>query len=431
MEKDKTSLPSGNQSHKTNPATPPTSHYLVRVLGKKGEHNQAFLIGFYSSLLYSLLFSGILLTLLLNNYLQEILLLSALLYFITSLIPLYLLKLHKHPNETFDSTETEKTINHIQTKMDNEGITPMSDDYDSSDLLMATPMNAKQKSHRNIKGYPSITSLKENQNHTDINKLTVLVADDNGTSRTITSKMLTFGGYKVDTAADGKQALDMLEKKHYDLMVLDLHMPHYGGLDVMKIHRAAARKSQRTPVIILTADTSVEAIHESQDAGSDACLSKPVDTNTLLDTVYKLISEDRKTRILPLPWTSSVSLLTTDSLPKIDQNVLKRLKELAGHDHLFLHTVIHGFVSETEKSLQSMQSYLSSGQYSEFKEMAHIMTGSAGNIGANELHNICRTMMQIDRKTFDNNAQNLIDQAKCSYQSTKKLLLADLKEPEL
>ena len=248
----------------------------------------------------------------------------------------------------------------------------------------------------------------------------VLVAEDNGTNRKIISKMLEHGGFLVEMAEDGEQALDMLEDKHYDLMILDLNMPVYGGLEVMKIHRATHRQTPKTPVAILTANATVEAIRECEEAGVDAYLSKPVDAVTLLDTVARLTATPKKTENQEQDHTSAGS--ETDTI-LIDTTVLRNLAQLGEGDDNFLQTVVHGFISETEKLLDGLENALQQGQCGAFKELAHIMKGSSGNVGAKALHQICRDMMQLDPADFQNTAGELLMQAQNNFKTTKTTLL--------
>ncbi len=134
-------------------------------------------------------------------------------------------------------------------------------------------------------------------------------------------------------AEDGEQALDMLENKHYDMMILDLNMPVYGGLEVMKIYRASNIHSPRTPVAILTANATVEAIKECEEAGVDAYLSKPVDAVTLLETVARLTA---------LPKTSEANAADDERENTMEQasllldlEVLRKLAQLGEGDENF------------------------------------------------------------------------------------------------
>jgi two-component system sensor histidine kinase RpfC len=219
----------------------------------------------------------------------------------------------------------------------------------------------------------------------------------------------------------------MLESKRYDLMILDLNMPVFGGLEVMKIHNAASRQSPRTPVAILTANATVEAIRECEEAGVDAYLTKPVDAVTLLDTVSRLTASARKA-VMAEPASAPPSAEDADNIPFIDENTLHRLAVLGVSDENFLQTVVHGFISETEKLLDAMRTALSNQEYATFKELAHVMKGSSGNVGAKALHQICRKMMQLDHAEFQNSAGELLTQAQSSFKSTKMMLFQYLSE---
>ncbi len=274
-------------------------------------------------------------------------------------------------------------------------------------------------------------SLRDFRKHSSLEQrsIKILVAEDNGTNRKIISKMLEHGGYEVELAEDGEQALDMIENKHYDLMILDLSMPVYGGLEVMKIHRASVRKGPKTPVAILTANATVEAIQECEEAGVDAFLSKPVNAVTLLDTIARLTSTPKKTEAHK-PDNVSAGLDADDTSILIDTNVLRDLARLGEGDENFLQTVVHGFISETEKLLDSLEAALSDGKYSAFKDLAHILKGSSGNIGAKSLHQISREMMQLDPTEFQDSAGELLSKAQGNFKSTKLKLVQYMGDSE-
>ena len=275
---------------------------------------------------------------------------------------------------------------------------------------------------------PGTISLRDYRKRKSLEQHTIkiLVAEDNGTNRKIISKMLEHGGYHAEMAEDGEQALDMLESKHYDMMILDLNMPVYGGLEVMKIYRASNIHSPRTPVAILTANATVEAIKECEEAGVDAYLSKPVDAVTLLETV---------TRLTALPQTTSANVTDAERGNTMEQasllldlEVLRKLAQLGEGDENFLQTVVHGFISETEKLLINLQTALTKTEYKTFKELAHVMKGSSGNVGAKSLNQICREMMQLNPAGFEDPAGELLIRAQSNFKSTKLMLFQYLND---
>ena len=253
----------------------------------------------------------------------------------------------------------------------------------------------------------------------------ILVADDNGTNRKIIARILQHGGHKVELAEDGDQALDMLELKRYDLMILDMNMPQMGGLDVVKIHRATAMHLSPTPVIILTADATVEAMRECEKAGVDAYLTKPVDAITLLDTIARLTATtskvDASELALPTPAADDA-----DHSAFLNENTLHQLALLGEGQANFLQVVIHGFISETEKLLEAMRTALNNHEYATLKELAHIIKGSSGNVGADALHLICGSIMQSSNAQLQVNAPELLRQAQTCFKSTRILLIQHL-----
>ena len=107
----------------------------------------------------------------------------------------------------------------------------------------------------------------------------VLVADDDPQMRRLIRSILERDGYSVTEAGDGLDALEQIESRPFDLMLLDIDMPRLDGLGVLEELRARIRTSG-VPVIVLTArtdDTETRVL----DLGAQDFLSKPVQPNSL------------------------------------------------------------------------------------------------------------------------------------------------------
>jgi two-component system sensor histidine kinase RpfC len=274
-----------------------------------------------------------------------------------------------------------------------------------------------------------VISFKEHyeRNNKDRRGVRILVADDNGTNRTIISKILDHGGHKVELAEDGEIALDKLEQKHFDLIILDMNMPQMGGLDVLRIHRATSGYFSHTPVIILTANATVEARQECEEAGVEAYLTKPVDAVTLLDTIAKLTSTAGNfdaAELAPLSETEA----ETDHSALINENALHQLTLLGQGKDNFLNLVIHGFVSETEKLVEDMRIAVANRDYATLKDLAHVIKGSAGNVGAEVLHQLCGSIMQSSSVELQSTATEQFRQVQTCFKSTRAMLLQHLGE---
>lgn len=100
----------------------------------------------------------------------------------------------------------------------------------------------------------------------------LLVCEDERDLNDIISMKLSSDGYSVDSAYDGKEAIDILSYTEYDAVILDVMMPEADGFEVLKSLRAAGKN---TPVLFLTARDTVEDRVKGLDIGANDYLIKP------------------------------------------------------------------------------------------------------------------------------------------------------------
>ena len=117
----------------------------------------------------------------------------------------------------------------------------------------------------------------------------VLVVDDERDIRALISMRLEQAGYKVDTAVDGKQGLQMTTDLEPDLVVMDVHMPGTDGYEVTRQIRAQAGSTGDTPVLLLSATADENDIHVGLVAGANDYLMKPFKAAELRSRVRILI----------------------------------------------------------------------------------------------------------------------------------------------
>ncbi|MEV0247996.1 response regulator transcription factor [Nocardia sp. NPDC050712] len=115
---------------------------------------------------------------------------------------------------------------------------------------------------------------------------TVLVVEDDPHVRSTLDQLLRFEGYTVRLAADGQEALEMLDRDRPDLAVVDVVMPRLDGLSLCRMLR---RRGDRLPILVLTARHQVGDRVAGLDAGADDYLSKPFDTEELLARLRALL----------------------------------------------------------------------------------------------------------------------------------------------
>lgn len=116
----------------------------------------------------------------------------------------------------------------------------------------------------------------------------VLVADDESSIRDLLSKTLALAEYDVDTAPDGRAALERLRLGHYDLLIADLKMP---GMDGLTLIREARRLKADLPVIIITGFSTESSAIEAVNLGVAGYLTKPFRVPQVLAAAARALGE--------------------------------------------------------------------------------------------------------------------------------------------
>ncbi len=118
-----------------------------------------------------------------------------------------------------------------------------------------------------------------------VKKTTILTADDDPQLLRLVARNLQFEGYEVLTASDGKQALELVETKSPDLVLLDVMMPRMDGFTVCQ----RVREFSSVPIIIITARGQDQDKVRGLDLGADDYLTKPFSIDELLARVRAVL----------------------------------------------------------------------------------------------------------------------------------------------
>ena len=130
------------------------------------------------------------------------------------------------------------------------------------------------------------------------NGVSIPAAEDNELNREIIVELLESHGAVVDTAGNGKEALDAYLNSspgYYRLILMDVHMPEMNGLEATKAIRDSGRPDAATvPVIAMTADVFKEDIRRCREAGMDAHIGKPVELDKLFSTLQRFLNKQQE-----------------------------------------------------------------------------------------------------------------------------------------
>ena len=140
-----------------------------------------------------------------------------------------------------------------------------------------------------------IPSEQKQHLHRDLTGIHVLMAEDNDLNAELATMILEDAGMIVTRASDGKEVVDLFKNQPrgtYDLILMDIMMPNMDGHQAAKAIRALGIERSDAvmiPIIALSANAFIDDIQESLDSGMNDHISKPINTEELIDTITKYI----------------------------------------------------------------------------------------------------------------------------------------------
>ncbi len=119
-------------------------------------------------------------------------------------------------------------------------------------------------------------------------KIRILVVDDESIVRVSCKRILEPEGFLVDIAADGYEAIELIKRQPYNIIITDLKMPKMDGLEVLQWIK---KNSPASKVVVITGFSTPEIAERSAEAGATKYLEKPFTPETLISVIQSAIKE--------------------------------------------------------------------------------------------------------------------------------------------
>ncbi|MBN8768673.1 MAG: response regulator [Stenotrophomonas nitritireducens] len=210
-----------------------------------------------------------------------------------------------------------------------------------------------------------------------VRSLDILVADDHEANRMVLQRLLQKAGHRVTCVHGAEQALDAMAARDFDVAITDLHMPGMSGLDLLRQLRVMqAGGGARTPVVILSADVTPEAIQRCNQAGAHAFMAKPVVAARLLETMADIASgATAGSRDM-----AAVVPAVIDGDAVLDTGVLDELAAL-GMGKGFEREFVRQCLEDLESGIGALPGDAQAQDWTRMREHAHAIKGVAANLG--------------------------------------------------
>jgi PAS domain S-box-containing protein len=224
----------------------------------------------------------------------------------------------------------------------------------------------------------------------------ILLVEDNLTNQEVANGMLRRLGWHASVTANGKEAIQALEKEIYDLVLMDVQMPEMDGYEATRVIRdpQSAVLNHNIPIIATTAHAMQGDGEKCLAAGMSDYLSKPIDPKKLAQVVEKWLQRKAHGASEEASVKQAASSLTPPSKPVVMSAVFNRetfLERMMG-DQEFARDIVDSFVKELPAQLNNLAQGFARKDLESIWKQAHKLKGSASNVGGDALRDVAFKM---------------------------------------
>ncbi|AXT56988.1 response regulator [Aquimarina sp. MMG015] len=222
----------------------------------------------------------------------------------------------------------------------------------------------------------------------------VLIVDDDLSQLDLTSEVVSLIGLSYDIAEHGIDALELLNKNEYDLILTDIQMPKMDGFELLKEIQNNSKYND-LPIIALSGRTAI-SLSEYEDAGFSGSLRKPYAPQALIDLIAGVLKI--KTIDVDLGYENNTSDQEKDANYSLNDLML-----FAQGDSESLYAILETFCNSTIDHITELKSAISNEDFEQIKRLAHKMLPMFKQIKAREIVPILNTLEHQDDYEFTPN----------------------------
>jgi signal transduction histidine kinase/CheY-like chemotaxis protein/HPt (histidine-containing phosphotransfer) domain-containing protein len=215
-----------------------------------------------------------------------------------------------------------------------------------------------------------------------VRRLRVLLAEDNAVNQRVATLLLERLGYRPDVVGNGREALDALRERSYDVVLMDVQMPEMDGLEATRRVRAELPADRQPRIVAMTANAMTEDRERCLAAGMDDYLAKPVRREELaaaLNRTGGLVAA-----------AAPEEPAAAEPVAAVDRSVLQSLtSRLGDRGPLLLARLLDTWEKETATRLTELQAAVEQDDAEGVARVAHSIRGGSAALGAVRLAQVC------------------------------------------
>jgi len=206
------------------------------------------------------------------------------------------------------------------------------------------------------------------------NNLNILLVDDVEENIVLATTRLINRGHQVTAAFNGKQASELANDNHYDVILMDIQMPQMDGYQATHVIRKPGQLNTNTPIVAMTANVIKGDQSKFKQAGMNAIVTKPIDFKLLFSTIDRLSADDDLITVNTAPLRSHDEPDNDHPLIDINNGI-----EVWQEQSLFYKT-LHRFAADNINLAATLQACYQQSNHWDLLQRLHKLKGTAGNL---------------------------------------------------
>jgi signal transduction histidine kinase/DNA-binding response OmpR family regulator len=271
-----------------------------------------------------------------------------------------------------------------------------------------------------MKEYASVDTSVIKQKAPELN-LKILYAEDKEVNQKTISIILHKAGCTVDIAPNGKEALDMVEKADYDIILMDIQMPVMDGITATR--ELKKRYKNPPPIIGVSANALRADAQHYISKGLDDYIAKPVLPAVLYEKL-QIWSGKKPRNIQQEEKHESIPVIPSDYtlLPELDFTTLESLREQTDYDDQIINDLYSTYLMESEALVEKIQAAIAEKKFGELKDATHALKGLSATIGAMRIYHVSTEMDKLHKLDIYDQSEALLEVLMMDYHKVLKII---------
>ncbi len=230
----------------------------------------------------------------------------------------------------------------------------------------------------------------------------ILLVEDDKMNQFVMERILKKWDAKLEIAGNGQEAIHMLEKKKYHVVLMDLHMPKLNGYEATRIIRNPESKvlDHNVPVIALTADVTSETRERVKNAGMNDFLTKPSDNTIIYQKIMQALANS-KTEFVEKKEAAHAHAGDQEKLHKAKLRIKKALADIFDDDLEGTLALIKRFLKEIPKTIVGINDAFYDQEYESLSKMVHKIKPGYSYMGFSEVSDKINRIQELARSRKD------------------------------